>query len=305
MLLFLFITFENRNDNQEFHFILSNLYSLDCYDDIHQSFDLDNYKLTLNKLTELLMDSKSKNKKRGVTNYVIGCTTAAGGTFPMFVNAKSKKGRSYIPRPYWSCLPDSLVSILLNSDMFSKFLKGISNLTIKLLIKQLKNYQSKVTDKNKHYIQLLKLQLDTIFFIKKHVPASLLVGESFFTQMAMVGDTVLTKHNGMNPHVDDKDLLSVVVTLGNVTSGGCTIYYNGTSENNKGKAIAVIPFQHGRIQIGNFSEIVHSVSGWEGNRITLNFNIKSHIVNHFREHSDFFYSQFVQSNFQKLNFLAK
>ena len=152
---------------------------------------------------------------------------------------------------------------------------------------------------------MLKLQLDTIFFIKKNIPSSLLVGESFFTQMAMVGDTESTNHDGMNPHLDDKDLLSVVATLGDVTTGGSTLYFEGTSEKEPGKVIREIPFEHGRIQIGSFSEIVHSVSGWRGNRITLNFNIKHQIVKHFRDHSDYYYSQWVESGFQKMNFLAK
>ena len=131
------------------------------------------------------------------------------------------------------------------------------------------------------------------------------VCDSIFTQMVVVGDTVSTYGAGIHPHLDDKDVITCIVTLGDVTEGGSTVYYSGLKEKKIGKVQTVVPFQHGRIQIGNYSEVVHGVSKWRGNCITLNFNIKHQIVKHFRDHSDYYYSQWVESGFQKMNFLAK
>ena len=60
-----------------------------------------------------------------------------------------------------------------------------------------------------------------------------------------------------------------------------------------------IPFQHCRLQIGSFNKILHGVSPWVGPRITLNFNLKKKIVNHFQLFGNKYYGQYENDGYPK------
>ena len=62
--------------------------------------------------------------------------------------------------------------------------------------------------------------------------------------------------------------------------GGSTVYYSGMTVQKKGEKLMTIPFQHGRVQIGYFDEVVHGAEKWNnGNRGVINFCMKKKLVN--------------------------
>ena len=49
--------------------------------------------------------------------------------------------------------------------------------------------------------------------------------------------------------------------------------------------------------MGFFPEIIHGVAPWDGNRITLNFNFKQDVIDHFMETGDMFYHEYMHHKF--------
>ena len=268
-------------------------------------FDLENYQSTIAELTTELAKQKVENKRRGITNYLMGCTMFGGNTGPKHINPLKENKESMIPRFYKTSYPGSRVANYLNNSYFRELVLSLSELTERLLYSQLVYYQLLGDDRDLEYIQLLQQQLDTIQFVKEHIPSELRVCGSIFTQGVVVGDATSTNKNGIHPHLDSNDVLSCVITLGNVDEGGSTVFYSGLTEKKKGTIKKIVPFQHGRIQIGNFSQVVHAVTTWKNNRVTLNFNIKKDIVKHFRDRTDKYYNQWKESNYERKYFVAK
>ena len=122
-----------------------------------------------------------------------------------------------------------------------------------------------------------------------------------FLQYVIFGDTVSSNHTGIHPHKDDKDVIFCIITLSAISEGGATVYYKGLKEKQPGDKDISIPFEHGRIQFGSFSKVVHGVDKWVGNKITLNFNIKEQ---NFRTFGDRYYKQWVESNYEKKTFFG-
>ena len=70
------------------------------------------------------------------------------------------------------------------------------------------------------------------------------------------------------------------------------------------KLICKIPFQHGRLQICLYGQVLHSVSNWFGRRITINFNVKDEIYQFFKNKSKTIsYKQSKKGNFKSIVFL--
>ena len=68
--------------------------------------------------------------------------------------------------------------------------------------------------------------------------------------MVFVGNLV----EGFNtPHKDLNDMVSIFVTLGALTSGGYTIYFD--EENNLCKSFQ---FQYGKFQVEPFEKVLHA-----------------------------------------------
>ena len=79
---------------------------------------------------------------------------------------------------------------------------------------------------------------------------------------------------------------------------------NGTNSKNYGKIQQVVPFKHGRIQIGNFFKAYHGVSLYIGPRFTLNYGLKINILDHFLTLGMSKYNQFVAAGYLNHMFVA-
>ena len=105
--------------------------------------------------------------------------------------------------------------------------------------------------------------------------------------------------NEILAHFDEEDIISCIITLGESRQGGETIYYNGIKKNSSGDIKMKIPFQHCRLQIGSFDKILHGVSPWSGPRVTLNFNLKKKMVNHFQLFGNKYYDEYENDGYPK------
>ena len=57
-------------------------------------------------------------------------------------------------------------------------------------------------------------------FVENHVPKSLRLCDTFFTQFVLRSDVGVSSY--MDKHKDEKDAIRSIITLGDVTSGGKT-----------------------------------------------------------------------------------
>ena len=141
-----------------------------------------------------------------------------------------------------------------------------------------------------------KLTLFNIELAKKIIPECLRLGDSFFTHMT-VFETV-NKEDGVIPiHYDERDLISCVFHLGQVSKGGSTSYYDGTKADNPGKRIYQVPFIHGTLQIGFFNKILHGVDDWIGQRCGIQLNIKKDVLKHFVKYGTFHYDKYRMTEY--------
>ena len=70
--------------------------------------------------------------------------------------------------------------------------------------------------------------------------------------------------------------------------------YDGCEKNNIGREVYSMPFQHGRIQIGFFQHVIHSVKPWVGTRCLINFNLKAKLLEYFEKHDMKYYDNFIK-----------
>jgi len=131
---------------------------------------------------------------------------------------------------------------------------------------------------------------------RKHIPESLRLVGTFFTHCTVIG-TFEDIDASIPAHFDEKDLISVVFHAGSVNSGGETIYYDSNKKKVVGNRVYSVPFQHGRIQIGFYQNIMHSVSPWSGTRCLINFNLKAKVLHHFELHGMRYYEKFMKSGY--------
>ena len=91
-------------------------------------------------------------------------------------------------------------------------------------------------------------------FATKKILTSLRICNIFFTQMVFVGG--LDDIGVIGNHIDQEDLISFILTLGdNNITGGSTQYFDI-----HGSLQKEIVFQHGNLQIGNYDNILHGVT---------------------------------------------
>lgn len=109
--------------------------------------------------------------------------------------------------------------------------------------------------------------------------------------MVLIGDG--SKNKNINYHKDHKDLISCIITFGEVTEGGSTDYYD-----NNGVLVCGMKFKHGRIQIGQYDEVNHMCPQWKGVRTTINFNIKKSVLEHFKSFGTYYFDQWVRAGYQ-------
>ena len=113
-------------------------------------------------------------------------------------------------------------------------------------------------------------------------------------------------HGEIPLHKDNDDYINAIVSIGGTNvEGGNTVYYTGTDMKNLGTKMYSIPFQHGRIQIGYFDEIIHGADKWShGNRGVINFSMKKKLVSHFKIFGMKYYSQFIKHGYPSGEFIA-
>lgn len=242
------------------------------------------------------------NNKRDIENYLFG-STCFGGTSPLYYD-EDKPGYRMIPRPYIHYKPGSIVYKILNDQQYQDLIKVCELEVMNFLYESLIYYSKHNTNNDTlPIINEIKLTLKLINFIKENVPLPLRIGNSFFTQMVLIGNDEYRKHTGIPCHLD-KDRITCIVNFGDVKKGGSTMFYDGLDDKSDiGKLVREVKLSHGRIQVGFFSKVVHSVSAWEGNRMTLNFNFKDDIINHFMNVGSLFYNEFEYHNFPSSDFI--
>ena len=230
---------------------------------------------------------KAKTTARRNNNmYCFGCTMYAG-QYPKFCpNNEQPQRLKMLPRPYACYRPNNNAWKYTQKKWFMSFVQDVAMITKEHLY----HYKSKSSD-----VQGL---LNMIDFIEREVPKSLRICNTFFTQMVMCSDINVDSY--MSKHLDEKDLITSFITFGKVKTGGKTRYYTGSSATNTlNKVVHEVAFEHGQIQIGQLNKIVHAVQPWTGSRITFNFNVKSDVINHFREYGSKYYKIYEQSNFKE------
>lgn len=123
----------------------------------------------------------------------------------------------------------------------------------------------------------------TLLEVKDLIPEELRFGTTFWTAMTLVGDL----SNGNNhEHIDENDVVSVIIMLGKDIGldGGSTVYFDGGSNfkpsdknhrnrgtETRGQEVARVPFKHGRFQVANFEQIVHSARARTGRASAASF----------------------------------
>ena len=108
-------------------------------------------------------------------------------------------------------------------------------------------------------------------------------------------------------HLDSGDCVNVLLSLGdNSVIGGETIYFDGDSDNKKGKLVASCAFKHGRIQIGNgYHKFYHGTNKWlDRKRGVINFSLKRKILHHFYKHGTRFYDRYVKDGYPSKHYVA-
>eukprot|EP00957_Ditylum_brightwellii_P176459 13437952-Ditylum_brightwellii.AAC.1 len=77
-------------------------------------------------------------------------------------------------------------------------------------------------------MQWAKLHYPTLILILEHakhvIPAELRVGDTFWTALTLVGDL---GDGYSHEHKDSKDVVSLIIMVGDNVRGGETLYFNG------------------------------------------------------------------------------
>ena len=232
---------------------------------------------------------KKISGSRDVIFYQFGGTTGPA-RYPLFTNKLSPTGVSMLPRPVTKSRPGELGhSWMTNTAWLIKFTKDVARITL--------HYLSNRQDPEASFI-IHKIE-QCIF----QVHESVRICGTYFTQLIMVGS--YNKYDRIKVHLDKGEYITAVVTFGATEiKGGYTVYSNGISDNNPGKIQHAIEFRHGRIQMGNFSEVYHGVSPYIGTRFSFVFSMKQNLVDHFVKFQSLYYKQFVDAGFPNHMFIA-
>ena len=232
-----------------------------------------------------------RTKSRGEINmYCVGSTIGAA-RYPRFFNPVSKTN-SMLPRPVVNSRPGGLSFTLYQKPWFKEMAKIMENCLFSHL-----NSLDKTIEYNNGLIKSIE--------VAKTIPKSLCVCGTIFHQLFIVTSNKTFKE--IKPHKDQNDLVNCLLTLGVTVNGGDVIFYEDdlkSYDKMKSKRIS-IPWEHGRILIGNFNEVLHSVEPWDGSLFFLNFAIKIPILKHFEQHGTKYYDQYEKENFPSKDFLAK
>lgn len=234
-----------------------------------------------------------KGGQRGAPMYCYGTTTFGGGGLPKYV-CPYTRSEPILPRPYTTYKPGGPGRKVVDSPWFKEMCKY----ALDLVWKHIEGVRKKDPDEANRIEKAVKDSMELIH-------PSLRIGNTPFTQAHAVGYHEW-RRGCLKIHFDKGDICTLINSLGELSSGGSTMYYNGTSiKKDVGELSHETPFEHGRVQIGTFDTVIHGVSPYVGIRMVLNFNLKSDVLEHFRLHGDKFYIQYYNAGLPPGYFLAK
>lgn len=218
-------------------------------------------------------------QKRGADMYCIGSTKGVC-QFPRFEYKENKY--DCLPRPYDSSKPGNPMWQIMQEPWFMSISSMVHNLTYEYLQKY-----------SKFDTTTMKV-LETFERSLKILPQSIKVCDTAFSHINM---TVVPDGESMNIHVDEDDIFTAVLHIGNVVEGGETNFYDGLSADNPGNIVHKEAFAHGKVQIGYFDKVYHGVSKYKGERYGLNFIMKKSVFEHFDKYGTMFYSKLVDRSY--------
>ena len=256
---------------------------------------LDNLDYYLKRLSKKF--TAMTTKKRNIPMYVFGSTTGPSKT-PMFEH----NGKLHmLPRPFVNNRPGKQGKTMIGSEYwFVHLLQFMERITLW--------HVWNVYINKEEFDEYGPIHEDTIF-CKEKVPKCLRVFDTMFTQVSL-----LFHENDdpcqIPPHVDEQDLISCVLTLGSVDTNtqkvnGATVYYSDLGKNKGCFKMKEVEFKHGQIQITTFDKVLHGTNYFEQGRYTINANIKKGVIQHFRDHGNRYYQQFIDAGYTKKHFVAK
>ena len=153
--------------------------------------------------------------------YIFGFTKGAS-QFPKHCNNICKKARTHekgelkmLPRPLKHYRPKYKAWNYMQEPWFVSMVHYLARMT-KTHIQMYKNKSSSI-----------KRIEENIQYIESNVPNSLRICDSFFTQMVLNTYESGEDMKHISIHLDEKDMISCILTLGNTVSGGNTQYYSG------------------------------------------------------------------------------
>ena len=281
-----------RKDNICYLFSMTNIFEFNNshINNALKHFDIDYY-LHLLKKYKVMNKATSNSSKKGLrkNSMILFGSSLGANTYPRFPHDDIGSGHSMLPYPVLNMRKETKFIHFLDTKWMKLLCVYAEDLTLQHL------YQTMSSNKDNLFI------LKDLNFIKDKIHESLRINKTFFTQLVLV---CIDNVNGEMPaHVDPDDLISCIFTFGELEDGGSTYYMDGLKS---GKNVSTIfhgsikhkiPFQHGRVQIGQFDSIIHGIEKWVGNRITFCFNVKKSIINHFYQFENNYYQQFVDSNY--------
>ena len=153
-----------------------------------------------------------------------------------------------------------------------------------------------IDDSRKKYISqywsTLKEKLD---MAKTILPSTYRIGENSFTSMAIIGGKLYRNHpkNMNHVHKDTKDLVSVIITLGEYISREYTVFYYGVKPSDFGSRAHILKNLHGIMIFGPFEKVFHEGTLWSGYRAVISFILTKQIFLHFFCHGDQFYNRYL------------
>ena len=262
---------------------------------------LNNYEETFSLLTSCAKRSSTEARKNNFYQYGSTLGSAKYPKFRILVPEKLPKGddvyEPMLPRPVVCCRPNNLGWYLQKEQWLIDLVSDIETYTLSYL------------ERNKKYIPHAKELMNQLLKFKHEVDKNLLICHTIFNQMIVIGE--LEKNTDMKVHIDKDDAIACILHLGKVSSGGSTNYFDGLKAGKNvpsimnGKLVHSVPFEHGRLQIGMYKDIVHGVDYWEGTRITIDFNTKLSILNHYSLFENKYMDQFKDAGYPSGHFCAK
>lgn len=205
--------------------------------------------------------------KRGIPMFCAG-STLGRAQVPSYRDEKGQ--RHMLPREYPKCRRGESGYNSLRQPWLIQMFKDIESIALNFVYLHMPNGPQKE---------------ETIYFItksKSNVPSELRISDTFFTQLSIIGRMSDNEiFQSINLHKDHDDVFSVVLHLGNPSSGGGTVVYDGKTARKKGNLVFTFEFKHGYIHFGPFCSMLHATEPWKGRRGSIVLNLKKSMVRFF------------------------